>query len=333
MKKHWLNVTPHGLYCIPGAFYIDPTAPVDKAVVTHAHADHAISGHKQLVATLETIEIMRLRYGEDCAHEYQILSYHEPALCNEVMITLLPAGHIIGSAQLLMEYNNERIIVSGDYKRREDSTCSAFYPQSCDVFITEATFGLPVFHHPPMNHELNRLIESLRLFPDRCHLLGVYALGKCQRVLMGLRALGYSEPIYLHGALVKLCNYYQQKGFDLGELRLAQELGIAESAGKLVLCPPSALREKWSRRFAHAVRGMASGWMQIRARAKQLGVELPLVISDHADWSELTQTLAEVRPRELWVTHGQEDALVYYAQQEGYQAQALHLLGYDEEKQ
>jgi putative mRNA 3-end processing factor len=179
--------------------------------------------------------------------------------------------------------------------------------------------------------EINKLFSSLETFPERCHLIGVYALGKCQRLITSLRKMGYTQPIYLHGALKRLCDFYQAKGIELGELKLASTLDFYTSKGTIVLCPPSALHDKWARRFANVVVSMASGWMQIRARAKQKGVELPLIISDHADWPELTQTLREVNPKEVWVTHGREEALVFYAQQQGYKAEALNLLGYEEQ--
>lgn len=326
----WLSIKKEGLYCIPGNFYIDPIYPVQQAFITHGHADHAYSGHHSVMAHPDTISIMKIRYGENCATRFNLLDYHEKYQCNEVNCYLLPAGHILGSSQVVMEYKGNRVIVSGDYKRAKDPTCKAFIAEPCDVFITEATFSLPIFKHPPIEHEILKLIQSLHAFSHRCHLVGVYALGKCQRLIKCLRLQNYHEPIFLHGAMKKLCDFYVDQGVDLGELKPASELDKNNSAGKLVLCPPSALHDKWSRRFADVLIGMASGWMQIRARARQKGIELPLIISDHADWFELTHTILEINPREVWVTHGREEALVHYAQSQGYKAQALHLLGYDE---
>lgn len=326
----WLVVKDAGLYCEPGQFYIDPVVPVTSAIITHAHGDHACAGHGDVFGHNATLGLMQSRFGEQSASHWHYLAYQQPVAMNGMDLYLLPAGHILGSAQLVMHYQGEKVIFSGDYKRCLDPTCDPFLVEPCDVFITEATFALPVFKHPPIEEELHKLLHSLHLFPHRCHLVGVYILGKCQRLIRTLRLMGYLEPIYIHGSLQKTCDFYQQYGIDLGELRSAFELTMDESAGKIVLCPPSALRDRWSRRFANVITCMASGWMQIRARAKQQGVELPLVISDHADWPELIQTLAEVNPRELLVTHGREDALVYYARQQGYTAQALHLLGYDD---
>ena len=329
--RQWIEVRKEGLYCVPGGCYIDPLSSVSCAIITHSHGDHARPGHQQVIAHVDTIAIMQTRYGEQCAQTLTPLDYFQRICINEIEVYLLPAGHILGSAQIVIEYGGHRLIISGDYKRTFDPTCTPFVVESCDVFITEATFSLPVFIHPPIEQEINKLFNSLSAFPERCHLIGVYALGKCQRLIKTLRIMGYQKTIYLHGALIKLCDLYQSRGIDLGDLRLASELNLLESKGTIVLCPPSALHDKWSRRFAHVVVGMASGWMQIRSRAKQKGVELPLIISDHADWNELTQTIMAINPKEVWVTHGREDALVYFATQKGYQAQALHLLGYEEQ--
>jgi putative mRNA 3-end processing factor len=329
--RQWMEVRKEGLYCVPGRCYIDPTSPVKYAIITHSHSDHARSGHQQTVAHVDTIAIMQLRFEEQCAKTLIALDYFQRICVNEIELYLLPAGHILGSAQIVIEYGGYRLIISGDYKRAFDPTCAPFVAEPCDVFITEATFSLPVFNHPPIEQEINKLLNSLSVNPERCHLISVYALGKCQRLIKTLRIMGYKKTIYLHGALIKLCNLYQSRGIDLGSLKSASELTLLDSKGTIVLCPPSALHDKWSRRFAHVVTSMASGWMQIRARAKQKGVELPLIISDHADWTELTATIMEINPKEVWVTHGREDALVYFAKQKGYQAQALHLLGYEED--
>ena len=247
-------------------------------------------------------------------------------------VRLVPAGHVLGSAQIVLEYRNTRIVVSGDYKRRPDPTCAPFEPCACDVFITEATFGLPVFRHPPDSQEIDKLLHSLALFPERCHLVGVYALGKCQRVLALLRRAGYQEPVYLHGALVGLTELYESLGVPLGPVLPA--LGVARDVlkGRIVLAPPAATVDLWSRRLPDPLVAMASGWMRVRQRAKARGVELPLVISDHADWDELTATIEEVAAEEIWVTHGREEALVHYATQKGYSARALALVGFEEDE-
>jgi len=328
----WLRVTPSGLYCEPGDFFIDPTRPVDRAVVTHAHSDHARPNNRLVLATRETLAMMRQRYGDAAGGSLRETRYGETVTVSGVAVTLHPAGHVLGSAQALLDYQGSRVVVSGDYKRRRDPTCLPFEPVACDVFITEATFGLPVFRHPPDRHEIDRLLHSLRLYPERCHLVGVYALGKCQRVIALLREAGYDAPIYLHGALLGLCELYESLDVSLGPLLPATGASKAELAGQIVLAPPGAIADRWSRRLPDPVAAMASGWMRVKQRAKASGVELPLVISDHADWDELTQTLDDVGAPEIWVTHGNEEALVYYATGKGLKAKALALLGYEDEE-
>jgi putative mRNA 3-end processing factor len=202
----------------------------------------------------------------------------------------------------------------------------------CDAFITEATFGLPVFRHPPPDGEIAKLLRSLTLFPERTHVIGAYALGKAQRVIALIRASGEDRPIYIHGALANLIEVYQAHGIDLGDLRPATGENRKALAGAIVVAPPSALQDRWARRLVDPVVAMASGWMRIRQRARQRGVELPMILSDHGDWDELLATIDEVDPAQLWVTHGQEEALVHVARQQGRQAMALSLLGYEEEE-
>src|SRR5215469_1810109 len=171
----WLKSTPSGLYCEPADLFIDPTRKSDRAVITHGHADHARPGHHSVLATAETLTFMAHRYGDAAGVERQALRYGESVVLNGVSLRLLPAGHILGSAQVALEYRGSRVIVSGDYKRRRDPTCEAFVPEPCDVFVTEATFALPVFRHPPDHQEIARLLHSLNLFPERCHVVGVYS--------------------------------------------------------------------------------------------------------------------------------------------------------------
>jgi putative mRNA 3-end processing factor len=331
LPQSWLRVTPKGLYCAPGDFFIDPTGPVERAIVTHGHGDHARPGHKHVLATKETLAIMRHRFSDD-AGTRQALPYGEALALGDVGVKLAPAGHILGSAQAVLDYRGCRIVVSGDYKRRSDPTCPPFELVPCDIFITEATFGLPVFRHPPDTGEIDKLLHSLTLFPERAHLVGVYALGKCQRVIALLRRQGYEEPIYLHGALFGLCRLYEEFGIALGELKPMPDLPKEALRGKIVLAPPSAANEPWARRLPDPLVAQASGWMRVRQRARQRGVELPLIISDHADWDELLATIAEIEPGEIWVTHGAEEALIHQAGKMGFRARALSLLGFEDEE-
>jgi len=325
---------PEGLYCAPGDFYIDPVRPVARAVITHGHADHARAGHGAVLATPATLDIMAERYGRDFAGSVQAAAYGETVERGAVQVSLVPAGHVLGSAQVVVRWKGLTMVVSGDYKRRRDPTCPAFEPVPGDVFISEATFALPVFRHPADGHEIARLLRSVAQFPERSHLVGAYALGKAQRIIRLLREAGWARTIYVHGALERLNALYERHGIDLGPLAPATEgkMKKADFAGEIIIAPPSATQDRWSRRFPDPVTAFASGWMQVRARARQGGVELPLVISDHADWDELTATVDELRPGELWITHGREEALARWAELHGVPARALALVGYEEEE-
>ncbi len=327
-----LRPGPKGLYCPPGDFYIDPVVPVDRAVITHGHGDHARSGHGSVLATRETLAIMSARYGADFTAEEQVAVYGAPVQRDGVAVCLYPAGHILGSAQCALSWKGMTIVVSGDYKRRRDPTCAPFEPVACDVFVSEATFGLPVFRHPPDSGEMHKLLKSLAQFPQRTHMVGAYALGKAQRVICLLREAGYDQTIYVHGALLALNALYQDFGVALGSLAPATTDTKDKFEGKIVIAPPAAIADKWARRFADPVPAFASGWMRVRARARQRHVELPLILSDHGDWDELTGTIAELKPQELWVTHGSEDALLRWSQLNGITAKALELVGYEDEE-
>jgi putative mRNA 3-end processing factor len=272
--------TPAGVCCKLGAFHIDPTRPVERALITHAHSDHARAGHGAVLATQETLDLMRLRYGENFAGSTQAAAYGESVALGGVNVTFHPAGHVLGSAQIAVEANGLRVVASGDYKNVADPTCAPFELVPCDVFITEATFALPVFRHGDPGGEIAKLLRSVALFPERAHLVGAYSLGKAQRVIALLR----------------------QAGYDL-----------------------------WTRRFPDPLAAFASGWMRVRARARQQGVSLPLVISDHADWDGLTATIAATGAGEIWVTHGQEDALVHWCVTRGLKARPLDIVGYGDE--
>ncbi len=327
-----MNLLRHDLYIGPIGAYIDPPFPVDKALITHAHGDHARGGHSSVLATPDTIGIMKLRYGADSAKSWQEIEYGKPLQIGPVRVTFYPAGHILGSAQILLETDQQRIVVSGDYKRFPDKMIAAFEPIPCDIFVTEATFGLPVFDHPDPLLEAQKLVKSMQNFPEQSHLVAAYALGKAQRLIGLVREAGWDAPIYMHGSLVNMCSYYQSRGVDLGDLRKATGLAKGELKGCLVIAPPSVLKEPWSRRLTDPILGMASGWMTVKQRVRQRGVELPLVISDHADWKELTQTILDTGAGEIWVTHGREDAIVHWCETQGLKAAPLHLQGREEEE-
>jgi putative mRNA 3-end processing factor len=335
--ESWIHPAPPseggGLRVVPGGFHIDPIRPVDRAVITHGHADHARPGNASVLATPETLAIMRERYGAAAGATLQPSPYGETLRIGDVTVRLVPAGHVLGSAQVVIEHRGQRVVVSGDYKRRADSTCAPFEVVPCDLFVSEATFGLPVFRHPPADREVARLLDSVRLFPDRAQLVGVYALGKCQRVIRLLREAGWDAPIFLHGALAGLCGLYERLGVPLGPLVPATGLPRDAFKGQIVLAPPSATADRWARRLPDPVVGAASGWMRVRQRARQRGVELPMIVSDHADWDELIDTVRDVGCGTLWVTHGREEALCHVAAGMGIEARALALVGFDEEGQ
>ena len=325
--------TPSGLCCKPGDFHIDPTRPVAKALITHGHSDHARPGHGAVLATQETLDVMRLRYGDNFADKTQVVSYGEQLKVGGVKVSFHPAGHVLGSAQIRVEKNGLRMVASGDYKNVRDPTCAPFELVPCDVFITEATFGLPVFRHPDAGEEIGKLLRSVALFPERAHLVGAYSLGKAQRVIATLRAAGYTDTIYLHGAMEKITRYYESRGIALGALQLVRGAQKSDLAGKITICPPSATADLWTRRFPEPLAAFASGWMRVRARARQGGIELPLVISDHADWNGLTETITATGASEIWVTHGQEDALVHWSRSRGLKARPLDIVGYGDEEE
>jgi putative mRNA 3-end processing factor len=328
-----LSPTPAGLCCRKGGFHIDPVRPVERAVITHGHSDHARAGHGAVLATQETLDIMRLRYGDNFAGHTQAVRYGEEIRLGDVAIKFHPAGHVLGSAQIAVTAGGTRIVASGDYKDAADPTCAPFEVVPCDVFISEATFGLPVFRHGNAADEVKKLLASVKLFPERAHLVGAYSLGKAQRVIALIRQAGYDAPIYLHGAMETITQYYASRGIALGELRAVRGTKKAELAGAIAIAPPSATSDVWTRRFPDPLTAFASGWMRVRARARQGGVELPLVISDHADWDGLTATILATGAGEIWVTHGQEDALVHWCKSQGLAARPLDLVGYGDEEE
>ncbi len=287
-----------------------------------------------MLASPETLALMDVRMGVGRAGAVQqALPYGEPVGIGEVRVWMQPAGHVLGSAQVAMEWRGSRAVVSGDYKRQPDPTCLPFVPIPCDVFVTEATFALPVFRHPLAEHEVAKLLDSVALFPERTHVVGAYALGKAQRVIALLRQAGWDRPIFLHGAQMPLCAAYERLGIPLGELLPATVAGKDKLAGAIVIAPPSAIADRWARRLAEPVVCLASGWMRVRQRARSKGVELPLVISDHSDWDELNQTLDDVGAPEVWVTHGREEALIHEAAKRGIRGRALRLVGYGDEQE
>jgi putative mRNA 3-end processing factor len=328
-----LQLRPEGLYCEEGDFYIDPVRKVSRAVITHGHSDHARPGHGAVLATRETLDVMLARYGQKFAGTTQALGFGEKVGLGSANVSLIPAGHVLGSAQVVVQAGSQRIVVSGDFKRGADPTCPPFEPMHCDVFVTEATFGLPVFTHPPVESQVGELLASLATFHGRTHFIAAYSLGKAQRLVALLRRAGYDAPVYVDRATAKLCDIYEHHGIALGNIQPLEAQDARTLAGSIVIAPPSSREFVRSETVHPPVTSFASGWMRVKKRAKSGGGDLPLIISDHADWPELTRTALEVDPGELWITHGEERALVSWATAKGMKARPLSIAGYSGEEQ
>ncbi len=241
--RQLLRNTPEGLYCPPGDCHIDPVRPVARAIITHGHSDHASSGHGAVLATPQTLAIMAARYGAEFAQSTESTAYGKQVTRGAVGVTLVPAGHVLGSAQAVLRWKGITAVISGDYKRRRDPTCPPFEPVPCNLFVSEATFGLPVFRFPPAEDEIAKLLKSVALFPERTHLVGAYALGKAQRIIRLLREAGYDKTLYMHGAMDSMNALYQAHGVDLGPLAPATSEAKNSLPGEIVIAPPSAIAD------------------------------------------------------------------------------------------
>ena len=329
----WAYPKAEGLYIEPIDAFIDPVRPVRRALITHGHADHARAGHGEVIATPQTLSIMAMRYGADFTAKQIALGYGAQLSLGNTEISMASAGHVLGAAQIILTHNNNRLIAAGDYKRKYDPTVVPFEVVPCDVFITEATFGLPVFKHPDPLEEVQKLLSFMSVFPERSCFIGAYALGKAQRVIKLLRQAGYDTPIFIHGALQALCQFYQDQNIDLGILLPLPEKprggANAELRARIVIGPPSAIGSPWANRLPDPIISFASGWMQVKARARQRAVEVPLILSDHADWHDILRTIDEVNPKEVWITHGNEEALLHHLTTQGRIAKALSMVGFE----
>lgn len=313
---------PEGLYCPAGDFHIDPWRPVDRAVITHAHADHARAGHGHYLAAAPSHGVLRARLGDVTL---QTLDYGERIVHNGVTVSLHPAGHVLGSAQVRVEHAGQVWVASGDYKVAPDRTCQPFEPVRCHVFITESTFGLPVYRWQPDATVFDAInawwADNARA--GRASLLLCYSFGKAQRILNGVDpAIG---PIIVHGAVQPLNDAYRAAGVALPGTRLATDVADkAELRRALVLCPPSAAASPWARRFGDFSDAFASGWMQLRGARRRGGHDRGFVLSDHADWPGLMHAISATGATRVIVTHGSVAVLVRHLEQQGLQAQAFH---------
>ena len=317
-----IKSTPRGLYCEAGDFYVDPWRPVKRAVITHGHSDHARWGCRQYLAADTNRHILPARLGNSAAIEFAPL--RKPQSIGPVNIQFVPAGHILGSAQVVIEHRGEIAVVSGDYKRQTDPTCLPFEPVRCHTFVTESTFGLPIYHWP----------DSKTVFADvnawwrqnqrqgKASVLLAYALGKAQRLLAGIDAT--IGPIYTHGSVEKLNQAYRNSGASLPETTYASNLDKGTDFGSsLIIAPPSTLGTPWIRRFGKISTGMASGWMTIRGTRRRRGMDRGFVLSDHVDWPSLLRTIQETEAENIWVTHGYSDVVVRHLRDQGLNAKSL----------
>lgn len=318
-----LHATAHGLYCAAGDFHIDPWAPVSRAVVTHAHGDHLAWGCAAYLVAQDGVEIARARLGS-WAVGLDSLPYGESRLINGVRVSLHPAGHILGSAQVRVEYRGEVWVVSGDYKTDPDPTCAAWEPVRCHTFITESTFGLPVYRWPPTGEVFGQINAWWQQNAEagRVSLLCGYALGKAQRLLAGLDAeIG---PILTHGAVERMTALYQNAGIVLPPTRHATDaLQEKNLRGALVLAPPSVTGSPWLRRFGETRSAFASGWMRIRGARRRRGVDAGFTLSDHVDWPQLLAAIDATGAEQVLVTHGFTSAVVQWLTEQGRDARVL----------
>lgn len=317
-----IRPTTSGLYCEPGNFYIDPWQPVERAVLTHAHADHTYRGSQSYLASHEGRRLFRARLGDEAYIE--TMPYGETREINGVRVSLHPAGHVLGSAQVRVEHRGEVWVASGDYKTVPDPTCAPFEPVRCHAFITEATFGLPIYRWPDPAIVFEEMNQWWRLNRERgkASLVLAYALGKAQRVLAGVDpSIG---SIFTHGAVEHLTEKYRASGVALPPTTYVGSVTKkSEFAGALIVAPPGAEGSTWTRRFGTYSSGFASGWMKIRGARRRRAADRGFVLSDHADWGELQTAIAATGAEQIWVTHGSINTLVRWLQEQGYDARPL----------
>ncbi|HVO74415.1 MAG TPA: ligase-associated DNA damage response exonuclease [Ignavibacteriaceae bacterium] len=315
-------VNKNGLYCPRGDFYIDPWRPVEKAVITHAHSDHARWGSRYYLCTTGSELLLRRRLGEEVSIE--TVPYHRTKKIKDVSVTLVPAGHMLGSAQIKVEYNGEIVVVSGDYKLDADPTCESFEPVNCNTFISEATFALPIYKWKDpagVFKEINNWWKENSEAGVTSILYG-YSLGKAQRLIAGIdNSIG---PVFVHGSVASMNEAYIRSGVRIPELKnLTDTADKAELEKAMVIAPPSASSPGWLRRFKKYRTAFASGWMQIRGNRRRRNVDRGFVISDHADWYDIISTIKETGAENVLLTHGYTDAVVKYLRECGCNAASL----------
>lgn len=317
-----LRTTERGLYCKTGDFFIDPWMPVDRAVITHAHGDHARWGSRSYVCSAECERVLRTRVGDvDIATR----AWGERFQVNGVTVSFHPAGHIVGSAQIRVEHRGQTWVVSGDYKTEPDPTCTAFEPVKCDVFVTESTFGLPIYRWPSQAETFSEVANWWRANREagRASIVFAYALGKAQRLLSGLINLT-EGPIFTHGAVERLNGDYRANGIALPPTAHVSTVPKGNNwAGALIVAPPSAAGSTWLRRFGPLSTAFASGWMSIRGARRRRSLDRGFVLSDHVDWPALMAAIDATGARRVLVTHGYRDTVVRALRERGFEAESL----------
>jgi putative mRNA 3-end processing factor len=323
---------PEGLYCPAGGFYIDPWRPVDRAVITHAHGDHARPGSASYLASRDAERVLRTRLGADIALD--AIAYGERVVHQGVAISLHPAGHVLGSAQVRLEHQGRVWVVSGDYKIDPDPTCAPFEAVRCDVFVTESTFGLPIYRWQPPHETFAEIAAWWRgnAAAGRTSLLYCYAFGKAQRILAGMRETGALDigPIVCHGAVEVLNDAYRASGVALPPTHRVDDVAKSDLARALVLAPPSAAGTPWLRRFGDASDAFASGWMRLRGARRRRGLDRGFALSDHADWPGVMAAIASTGAPRVIVTHGSVAIMVRHLAELGFDAGAF-ATEYDED--
>jgi putative mRNA 3-end processing factor len=318
-----LHLAERGLYCEAGDFYIDPWQPVERAVITHGHGDHARWGSERYLSSREGEAVLRTRLG--ATQNIRAVDWGEPVDVNGVRVSLHPAGHILGSAQIRVEHRGEVWVASGDYKTEPDPTCTPFELVRCHTFITESTFGLPIYRWTPDRDVFADIRAWWRTNRDhgRASVLFGYALGKAQRLLAGLADADVG-PVYTHGAVERLNRDYRRAGVRLAETRYASEMPRGHDfAGSLVVAPPSAAGSTWLRRFGNISTGFASGWMRVRGNRRRRALDRGFVLSDHVDWPSILATVEGTGAQRVWVTHGTREPLVRWLTERGIDASAV----------
>lgn len=324
-----LKRTERGLYCAAGDFFVDPTQAVHRAVITHAHSDHARWGCRQYLASAASEQLMRMRLGENSS--FQFVRYGQQITVGDVTLSFHPAGHILGSAQVRIEHRGQVAVVTGDYKLGTDPTCASWEPVKCHLLVTESTFGLPIYRWQPQQRVIDAINDWWRGNREagKCSVLYGYAVGKSQRLLAGLdRSIG---PIYTHGAVEKGTAAYRESGVDLPQTTYVGSVeGKHDWRGSMVVAVPGAHGTTWLKRFGKISTAVASGWMAVRGVRRQRSVDRGFVLSDHVDWPSLLKAVRECRPEQVWVTHGYSAQTARYLNEIGLSAISIDSRGHRE---